>query len=164
MSSYILIVENEDDIADVMRRYLEFEGYTIICVSNCEAGRAACAAEPPDLIVLDWHLPDMEGDEWIDELRAHSDTAEIPIIMMTGGYPTPALTLRLRAAQIPLLIKPFSLGQLVESIQWMTAREHAIGANLSSTHNLPQTCSACSTTSRSRATSSRSRSRSSQLR
>jgi two-component system phosphate regulon response regulator PhoB len=128
MSSYILIVENEEDIADVMRRYLEFEGYTITCVTNCEAGRAACAVEQPNLIVLDWHLPDMEGNEWLMELRADHTTADIPIIMMTGGYPTPALTIQLRAAQIPLLIKPFSLGQLVESIQQMTAREHALGA------------------------------------
>lgn len=127
MTKSILIVENEDDIADVMRRYLEFEGYTISCVASCEAGRAACAAEQPDLIVLDWHLPDMEGDEWVEELRAQDHTADIPIIMMTGGYPTPALTLQLRAARVPLLIKPFSLSQLVESIQWMTGREHAVG-------------------------------------
>ena len=128
MSGYILIVENEQDIADVMRRYLEFEGYAIVCVSTCEAGRAACAADQPDLIVLDWHLPGMEGDEWLMELRADESTAGIPIIMMTGGYPTPTLTLQLRAAQIPLLIKPFSLGQLVESIKRMTRREHAFGA------------------------------------
>jgi two-component system, OmpR family, phosphate regulon response regulator PhoB len=128
MSSYILIVENEEDIADVMRRYLEFEGYAITCASNCEAGRDACAAEQPDLIVLDWHLPDTEGDEWLVELRAHQSTADIPIIMMTGGYPTPALTAQLRTAEIPLLIKPFSLGQLVESIKRMTAREHVLGA------------------------------------
>ena len=127
MGKSILIVENEDDIADVMRRYLEFEGYTITCAASCEAGRVACVAAQPDLIVLDWHLPDMEGDEWVEELRADESTADIPIIMMTGGYPTPALTLQLRAAHIPLLIKPFSLGQLVESIQLMTAREHAVG-------------------------------------
>ncbi len=128
MKGYILIVENEDDIADVMRRYLEFEGYSIACVVSCEAGRAACAAEQPDLILLDWHLPDMEGDEWAEELRANQATADIPIIMMTGGYPTPNLTLQLRAAQIPLLIKPFSLYQLVESIKLLSNREQALGA------------------------------------
>jgi DNA-binding response OmpR family regulator len=128
MSGYILIVENEADIADVMRRYLEFEGYRIHCVVSCEDARVACAAGLPDLIVLDWHLPDMEGDEWVEELRAHGATASIPIIMMTGGYPTPTLLLQLKAAQIPLLIKPFSLEQLVESIKQMTNRERAIGA------------------------------------
>jgi DNA-binding response OmpR family regulator len=128
MNGHILIVENEDDIADVMRRYLEFEGYSITCAVSCEAGRAACFSEQPDLIVLDWHLPDMEGDEWAEELRANRATAAIPIIMMTGGYPTPNLMLQLRAAQIPLLIKPFSLNQLVESIKLMTAREQVLGA------------------------------------
>lgn len=128
MSGYILIVENEVDIADVMRRYLEFEGYRIHCVASCEDARAVCTASLPDLIILDWHLPDMEGDEWVEELRAHSATASIPIIMMTGGYPTPTLQLQLKAAQIPLLIKPFSLDQLVESIKQMTSRERALGA------------------------------------
>ena len=128
MNGYILIVENEDDIADVMRRYLEFEGYTIVCVTSCEEAQAACASKLPELIVLDWHLPDMEGNAWAQELRAQKHTADIPIIMMTGGYPTPALILQLKAAQIPLLIKPFSLDQLVMSIQTMTNRERILGA------------------------------------
>lgn len=129
MNGSILIVENEADIADVMRRYLEFEGYTIVCAASCEDARAACAAELPELIVLDWHLPDMEGNFFAQELREQASTAEIPIIMMTGGYPTPALLIQLKAAQIPLLIKPFSLDQLVASIKQMTDRERMLGVD-----------------------------------
>lgn len=127
MNGYLLIVENELDIADVMRRYLEFEGFESMCVATCAEGRAACAVRLPDLIILDWHLPDVDGDEWADELRANRTTADIPIIMMTGGYPTAALLTQLRAARIPLLIKPFSLNEMVESIKDMTSRERAIG-------------------------------------
>ena len=128
MNGYLLIVENELDIADVMRRYLEFEGFASVCVATCEEARVVCRARLPDLIILDWHLPDVDGAEWVEELRATGDTADIPIIMMTGGYPTPALLAQLRAARIPLLIKPFSLNELVESIKEMTSRERAIGA------------------------------------
>ncbi|HEX9370771.1 MAG TPA: response regulator [Roseiflexaceae bacterium] len=127
MKRPILIVENEDDIADVMRRYLEFEGFTVVCASTCDEARTMCAASLPGLIVLDWHLPDIDGDEWVEDLRAHSATASIPIVMMTGGYPTPALVTQLTAARIPLLIKPFSLDLLVEHIKRMAPRERAIG-------------------------------------
>ena len=128
MDGYILIVENELDIADVMRRYLEFEGFTIVCVTTVEQARGACAQELPGLILLDWHLPDIEGDQWAIELRAHSATASVPIVMMTGGYPSPQLLAQLSAARIPLLIKPFSLDKLVEHIRQLGIRERAIGA------------------------------------
>lgn len=127
MHGHILIVENENDIADVMRRYLEFEGFRIACASTCEEARALCALRAPELIVLDWHLPDADSDVWVEELRAHAATAGIPIIMMTGGYPTPALSARLAAERIPLLIKPFSLDHLVGQIRRMVARERALG-------------------------------------
>ena len=112
MSGDILIVENESDIADVMRRYLEFEGFRIACAATCEEARAACSQHLPELIV---------------ELRSRAETAHIPIIMMTGGYPTPALFARLAAARIPLLIKPFSLDQLAQQIRQMVTQERAIG-------------------------------------
>jgi DNA-binding response OmpR family regulator len=73
-------------------------------------------------------LPDGKGDAWIEDLRSQPATAGIPIIMMTGGYPTPALTAQLAAAGIPLLIKPFSLEHLVARIRELTERERAIGA------------------------------------
>ena len=127
MDGYILIVENERDIADVMRRYLAFEGFTIVCVTTVEQARVACVREQPGLILLDWHLPDIEGDQWAVELRANSATAGIPIVMMTGGYPSPQLLSQVSAARIPLLIKPFSLDKLVEHIRQLGIRERAIG-------------------------------------
>jgi two-component system, OmpR family, phosphate regulon response regulator PhoB len=128
MDGYILIVENERDIADVMRRYLEFEGFAITCATSVDQARAACVRELPGLILLDWHLPDIEGDQWSVELRAHPATAGIPIMMMTGGYPSPQLLSQLSAARIPLLIKPFSLDKLVEHIRQLGIRERVIGA------------------------------------
>ena len=128
MDGYILIVENELDIADVMRRYLEFEGFAIVCATRVDQARVACVRELPSLILLDWHLPDVEGDQWAVELRAHPATAGIPIVMMTGGYPSPQLLAQLSTARIPLLIKPFSLDKLVEYIRQLGIRERAIGA------------------------------------
>ena len=128
MDGYILIVENERDIADVMRRYLEFEGFAIVCATSVDQARAICLQHLPSLIVLDWHLPDIEGDQWAVELREQAATANIPIVMMTGGYPSQQLLSQLAATRIPLLIKPFSLDNLVEHIRQLGIRERAIGA------------------------------------
>src|SRR5437868_3650312 len=100
MNGYILIVENELDIADVVRRYLEFEGFAVVCATTVDQARDACVRQLPSLIVLDWHLPDIEGDQWAMELREHAATAGIPIVMMTGGYPSPQLLSQLSAACI----------------------------------------------------------------
>jgi two-component system, OmpR family, phosphate regulon response regulator PhoB len=127
MGCYILIVENEPDIADVVRRYLEFERFTTVCVTSCEDARDSLAARLPDLIVLDWKLPDVNGDAWIAELRASDITAGIPIVMVTGGYPTQALLAQMEAAKIPILIKPFPLDNLIDHIARML-RCQAIGA------------------------------------
>ena len=127
MSTSVLIVENEQDIADVIRRYLEFERFTTAWAASCDEARAICAARLPDIILLDWRLPDTDGDEWIAELRGQAATAEIPIVMMTGGYPTPALVAEMNAARVPILIKPFSLDLLVEHIRRMTTLQRAIG-------------------------------------
>jgi two-component system phosphate regulon response regulator PhoB len=119
MGCHILIVENELDIGDVVRRFLEFERFTAICVTSCEDARNACAERRPDLIVLDWMLPDVNGDIWIEELRASDSTVGIPIVMMTGGYPTQALLAKLAGAKIPILIKPFPLDNLIDHIARM---------------------------------------------
>lgn len=127
MESYILIVENEPDIADIVRRYLEFEGYATACAGSCEAARAACARQLPDLIVLDWRLPDTDGDWWAAELRGNPLTSAIPIVMMTGGHPTHVLIVEMAREQIPILIKPFSLDLLLEYVESMIPRQRALG-------------------------------------
>jgi DNA-binding response OmpR family regulator len=129
MENYILIVENEPDIADIVRRYLEFEGFTTACATSCEAAREVCTRHLPDLIVLDWRLPDLNGDQWVAELRANPMTSAIPIVMMTGGYPTSALTVAMAQAQIPILIKPFSLDLLLEYVEQMIPRQRSLGAD-----------------------------------
>lgn len=127
MGFYILIVDNEPDISDVVRRYLEFEGFTAACVASCEEARVVCAARAPDLIVLDWRLPDTNGDAWVAELRADAATAGIPVVMMTCASPPRALIGEMAAACVPILIKPFSLDLLLGHIERMLSCQRAIG-------------------------------------
>lgn len=129
MDAYIVIVENEIDIADILRRYLEFEGFQVVCFTSCIDASRSFLTRLPDLIVLDWKLHDLDGDAWVKLLQADPATAAIPIVMMTGGYPTPALNAQMAAAQIPILIKPFSLDHLSDLIRERIHRESAIGGD-----------------------------------
>ena len=129
MDAYIVIVENEIDIADILRRYLEFEGFQVVCFASCIDASRSFLTRLPDVIVLDWKLHDLDGDAWVKLLQADPATAGIPIVMMTGGYPTPALNAQMAAARIPILIKPFSLDHLFDLITERIHRQSAIGGD-----------------------------------
>jgi two-component system, OmpR family, phosphate regulon response regulator PhoB len=100
----------------------------VICATSVDQARSACVRELPGLILLDWYLPDIKGDQWIVELRAQATTVGIPIVMMTGRQPSPQLLSLLYAGRIPLLIKPFSLDNLIDCIRQLGTSERAIGA------------------------------------
>ena len=84
MAARILIVEDDPDIAELVGRYLEKAGYSIAKVSNGRDALDAVRAKPPDLVILDLMLPQIDGLEVCRLLRANDKTAGIPIIMLTA--------------------------------------------------------------------------------
>src|SRR5687767_2217233 len=81
MSRVVLIVEDERGIRDLVRRYLEREGMSVLSTgSGAEAITLATEARP-DLVVLDLGLPDVPGEEVAREIRAVFD---VPILMLTA--------------------------------------------------------------------------------
>lgn len=129
MATYVLIVENEPDIGDIIRRYLAFKQFDAALVASCAEARASFAGRLPDLIVLDWKLPDTDGDQWVVELQADPAASAIPIILMTCGQPPAALIAQMAAASIPIIIKPFPFDRLLELAASLTQREQALGAD-----------------------------------
>ena len=123
-----LIIDDSATVVAALGKILRSAGYLTLEALDAETGVVMARTEQPDIIFLDIVLPGMNGFEALRLMRRDSQTASIPIIMMTGGYPTPTLLTQLRAARIPLLIKPFSLNELVESIKEMTSRKRAVGA------------------------------------
>jgi len=76
----ILIVEDETDVLDANRIYLEGEGYEVICAINLSEARNAVWEQPPDLILLDVMLPDGSGYDFCGEIRKFTAA---PIIFLT---------------------------------------------------------------------------------
>ena len=81
MPKKILIVEDEANIRELLRLYLEREGYTVLEAENGVEGIKKWKSDKPDMLLLDVMMPVMDGWEVCREIRAESD---VPIIMLTA--------------------------------------------------------------------------------
>lgn len=109
----ILIVEDEKKISDIVRAYLEKEGYVVYIA---ETGKAALKflKENPDLVILDLMLPDMQGEELCKIIRESSD---VPVIMLTAKSGEEDRIKGLGIGADDYVIKPFSPRELVARVK-----------------------------------------------
>ena len=115
----ILVVDDDDNVAEVVGRYLEREGYAVETVRNGRIALERALADPPDLVVLDLMLPGMDGLEVCRRLRA---LAPVPVIMLTarGGESERVIGLELGADDY--VAKPFSPKELVARVRAVLRR------------------------------------------
>jgi phosphate regulon transcriptional regulator PhoB len=122
MALRVLIVEDEPDIRDLLVFHLEREGYQVTkCRSGEEAVRLAQAA-PPDLLLLDVMLPEMDGLEVCRRLRRDPHTQAIPIVMLTARGDEMDRVLGLELGADDYVVKPFSPRELVARIRAVLRR------------------------------------------
>src|SRR5918992_712728 len=84
MTARILIVEDEDSLATLLRYNLEEAGYAVEAVARGDEAELRIAEEPPDLLLLDWMLPGLSGVELCRRIRAGKATGRLPVIMLTA--------------------------------------------------------------------------------
>jgi CheY-like chemotaxis protein len=84
MGARILIVEDEEPLALLLRYNLEAEGYEVETVARGDEADIRLREAPPDLAVLDWMLPGISGIELCRRLRARPESKALPIIMLTA--------------------------------------------------------------------------------
>ena len=84
MKKTILVIDDSEDIQIIMNIALSNAGYFVISSYFGEEGIAKAEANKPDLIILDWHLPDITGLEVCRILKQNVNTKHIPIIILTG--------------------------------------------------------------------------------
>jgi two-component system, OmpR family, alkaline phosphatase synthesis response regulator PhoP len=118
----VLVVEDDRDIAELVGRYLEKGGYaTELTASGAEAMRII-AARPPDLIVLDLMLPQVDGLEICRAVRNNLQTAAIPIIMLTARAEESERIVGLELGADDYIAKPFSPNELVARVRALLRR------------------------------------------
>ena len=126
MHEKILIIEDEERILQFLRRGLAYEGYRVLTAVNGTEGLDIAWDNPPDLVILDWMLPEIEpgldGLEVCRRLRAASD---LPIIMLTAKESVSDRVLGLDAGADDYLVKPFALNELLARIRALVRRAKA---------------------------------------
>ncbi|MCA9970654.1 MAG: response regulator transcription factor [Anaerolineales bacterium] len=115
----ILVIEDERSIQNVIRTYLENEGFAVRCVDSGPEGLAAARQLQPDLVVLDLNLPGMDGMELAARLRQDSD---VYILMLTARAEESDRVAGLRIGADDYLTKPFSPRELVARVEAILRR------------------------------------------
>jgi DNA-binding response OmpR family regulator len=113
----IFVVEDDPDIADLVTRYLEKAGYATTRFGTGREALDAARAKPPDLMVLDVMLPQMDGLEVCRLLRANEKTAGIPIVMLTARAEESDRIVGLEIGADDYVSKPFSPNELVARVR-----------------------------------------------
>jgi two-component system alkaline phosphatase synthesis response regulator PhoP len=127
MTSRILIVEDDPDIALLVARYLDKAGFVTERAATGVDALHAIAARPPDLLVLDLMLPQVDGLQICRTLRANEKTADIPIIMLTARGDEAERIVGLEIGADDYLAKPFSPNELVARVRALLRRANRGG-------------------------------------
>ncbi|HLX23324.1 MAG TPA: phosphate regulon transcriptional regulator PhoB [Usitatibacter sp.] len=122
MENTILVVEDDPDLQEVLALNLQNAGYKAIRAGNVRLAEALVNTTLPQLILLDWMLPDMPGLSFARKLRSQARTLEVPIILLTGRDSESDRITGLEAGADDYLIKPFSLRELLSRIKAVMRR------------------------------------------
>jgi len=115
----ILIIEDEANIIQVIRLYLEQAGYIVLSATDGVAGLELHAREHPDLVILDLMLPALDGMEVCRRIRAWAET---PILMLTARQGEEDRIAGLESGADDYLVKPFSPRELVSRVKAILRR------------------------------------------
>ena len=122
MSANILIVEDEEPLALMLRYNLEAEGYAVETVMRGDEADIRMREKVPDLVVLDWMLPGLSGIELCRRLRARDETRQLPIIMLTARGEESERIRGLATGADDYVVKPFSVPELLVRIKALLRR------------------------------------------
>ena len=123
----IVVIDDELSVQEVVKAYLEKDGYDVSVAGNGAEGLALAERADPALIVLDLMLPDISGEEICSEIRSRSD---VPILMLTAKAGEEERVTGLTSGADDYLVKPFSPRELVARVHAVLRRTHSVESPL----------------------------------
>ncbi len=127
----VLVVDDERRLTELLKLELDVEGYDVEVASDGATGLIRAKTSPtPDLIILDWNLPDFSGIDICQRIRAGGLTT--PILMLTGHDEITDRVTALDAGVDDYLVKPFSLDELMARLRAMHRRADSFSGPSSS--------------------------------
>jgi DNA-binding response OmpR family regulator len=115
----VLVVDDEENLVNLLRGYLEREGFEVIEALDGPSALEAARAHAPEIVILDWMLPGLDGMEVLRELRRFS---EAYVILLTARSEEVDKIVGLSTGADDYLTKPFSPGELVARVRAMLRR------------------------------------------
>ena len=122
----ILCIEDEPEMIDLIRLILGRRGFEVSGAAGGNAGIKAVREQLPDLVLLDLMMPDMDGWEVYQQMKANESTCNIPVIVVTAKAQNIDKVLGLHIAKVDDYIsKPFSPQELLNSVEKIIGRKTA---------------------------------------
>jgi DNA-binding response OmpR family regulator len=126
--SMILLVEDAVDLAQIVRQELESNGYTVHHAADGQQAMQMFASQAPDLVILDWMLPKMDG---LEVLRRIRQVSAVPVLMLTARKEETDRVIGLEVGADDYLTKPFGMRELVARVHALLRRIEHVQAVLS---------------------------------
>jgi len=125
VSPLIMVVEDEADVALMLRYNLEAGGYQVKMAEDGDEAAQIIRETVPDLVLLDWMLPGVSGIELCRRWRARAKTAHVPIIMLTARGVEEERIRGLETGADDYIVKPFSVPELMARVKAVLRRANA---------------------------------------
>ncbi|ANT59068.1 DNA-binding response regulator [Salipiger sp. CCB-MM3] len=128
----VLVVEDEAAQREVLRYNLEAEGFRVAAAGNGEEALVLLDEENPDVVVLDWMLPNLSGIEVCRQIKTRTETRSLPVIMLSARSEEVDRIRGLDTGADDYVVKPYSLRELMARVkaQLRRARPSAAGLRL----------------------------------
>lgn len=125
-SRRVVYIEDEQEMIDLVRLILSRKGIEVLGANGGREGLELVRQESPDLVLLDLMMPDMDGWEVYQQMKAGEPTRDIPVIVVTAKAQSIDRVLGLHIAKVnDYISKPFSPKELVDSVeQVLSERKH----------------------------------------
>ena len=118
----VLIVDDEAAIRDMVAAALEVAGFRCLRAESARTAYASIVDENPDLVLLDWMMPEISGIEFLRRLRRDERTADLPVILLTAKAEEDNLVQGLDAGADDYVTKPFSPRELIARVRALLRR------------------------------------------
>lgn len=116
-NKHILCIEDEPEMIDLIRLILGRRGFNVVGAAGGREGLEKARQDPPDLILLDLMMPDMDGWEVYQQIKADDRTKKVPVIVVTAKAQSIDKVLGLHIAKVDdYIAKPFSPQELLASV------------------------------------------------
>ena len=116
-STKILLVEDHDDCRRLLKIVLSRSGHTVVQAGTGLEALDRASVTNPDVIIMDFGLPDVTGDKVIEVLKADPATEKIPVIVTTGYMNTEIIRRAIDAGAATVLVKPYDVDRLMDAME-----------------------------------------------